>query len=107
MVDERKTSNKFKKYNHYHEPKDFQEIVDLGSGKFIADKQMLPLLKALNECGLVTRTHCYGHFTGHSFVSILLDFHTQITFKEVSEFYSDRKFPKKQTEILISWKRTN
>ena len=104
---DRKNTEKYKKCNHHHEIEDFQEIVNFGSGFFVADKKRKKLLEALNECGLITRTHCYGHETGYSFVSILMDNDLKIEVKDVSEYYSTRKFDKNKKEILISWKRTD
>lgn len=68
----KKETIEFKHCNHHHELTSDQELVDLGTGEFVADKERIPLLKALNECGLETRTHCYGHKTGVSFVAIKL-----------------------------------
>ena len=103
-------SNKFKScpfkgFNHYHELTDTQELVNFGTGEFVADKERIPLLKAMNECGLITRTHCYGHETGYSFVSVLVD--EDIEIREVKEGHSNRKFPEGTKELLIIWKRTD
>lgn len=102
----RECTDKYKKFNHYHEIMKDQSIVNFGSGEFIVDNKRIPLLKALNDCGLITRTHCYGHETGHSFVSILLNDEMEVVIKEnVREGYSTRTFPKGTKEVLISWKR--
>lgn len=100
-------TEKYKHCNHHHELTEDQEIVDFGSGKFVADKKRIALLKALNDCGLITRTHCYGHETGRSFVSIILDEHSDVEFRNVNEGHSTRKFPQNTKEVLISWKRTD
>lgn len=91
--------------NHHHEITSEQTEVDFGTGKFIADNQRIALLKALNEAGLTTRTHCYGHETGHSFVSILLD-DVEVQVRDVNE-RPDRKFAKGKKELIITWKRTD
>jgi len=96
-------TNKYKKFNHHHEIGEDQEIVDFGTGKFVADKKRIALLKALNECGLITRTHCYGHKTGESFVSIVLDGDMQI--RDITERDSTRDDFDGKTELLIEWKR--
>lgn len=80
-----KTTNKYKYCNHYHEITKNQKIVNFGTGDFVVDKERIALLEALNKCGLITRTHCYGHETGYSFVSILLDDATDIIIQTVSE----------------------
>lgn len=89
-------TNKYIHCNHYHELNENQEIIDLGTGKFVVDKQRIQLLKALNECGLETRSHCYGHETGISFVAIKT---TNITNIQVRM--------NELQEILIQWKRTD
>lgn len=91
--------------NHHHEITDKQEFVDFGTGQFVADKERIPLLKALNEAGLVTRTHCYGHETGQSFVSIVLDKGTFIEVRQVQEINSSRDDFDGKTEVLIVWNR--
>ena len=102
---EREISDEHKKFNHHHKITDEQEIVDFGTGKFIADKKRIALLKALNDCGLVTRTHCYGHETGHSFVSILLDEDISIEVKTICDRYTDKRIKKGTHELLITWWR--
>jgi hypothetical protein len=104
-MNNKKCTDKYKKFNHYHEIMKDQSFVNFGSGKFIADNKRIPLLKALNECGLITRTHCYGGETGYSFISILMNDSMEISIKTVTENHSDRTFPKGTKEILISWKR--
>lgn len=102
---EPKPTDKHKHMNHYHELTDEQEIVDFGTGKFIADKKRMPLLKALNEAGLITRSHCYGHETGHSFVGILMSEDVSISIHDAKETHSGRTFPEGMKEITIHWKR--
>ena len=91
-------------FNHHHPITKEQCKADFGSGGFIADIEMIPLLKALNDMGLITRTHCCGHETGHSFVSILLD-NVEVEVKNVFEIHSDRDFKLGQKELLIKWQR--
>ena len=93
--------------NHHHEITEEQEVIDLGSGKFIADKKRVALLKALNDCGLITRTHCYGHESGVSFVSILMENDLRIEVKDVNERDSTREIKEGAKEILILWDRTD
>lgn len=100
-----KHTKKYKNCNHYHELTNEQRIIDLGTGEFVADNQRIALLKALNECGLITRNHCYGHETGWSFVNILLD-NVAIEIRDVNE-KPDREFTKNKKELLIAWKRSD
>ena len=43
---------------------EWQEEVEICGQKFWADPLLIPLLKALNEAGLVTTKHCAGHEEG-------------------------------------------
>jgi hypothetical protein len=94
-----------KKHNHHHEIAKDQKIVNFGTGQFVADIPRIPLLKALNEVGLITRTHCYGHTTGQSFVSILMQRGTSFEIKEVDETHADRCRFNGMKELVICWNR--
>lgn len=89
--------------NHHHELTDRHEIVDFGDGQFVANKEAIPLLKALNEVGLRTRTH---HYNGgdHGFVSILLD-NATIEVRRVLEKDANRYRYNGRYEVLITWKK--
>ena len=93
--------------NHWHEVKSNQSKVNFSNCAFIADNERIPLLKALNESGLITRTHCYGHETGYSFLSILMRNDLRVEIRPAQENVADRGFDGKEQEILISWKRTD
>lgn len=97
-------SDKYKYCNHHHELTDHHEIVDFGDGEFVANKQAISLLKALNEAGLKTRTHHIGD-EPHAFVSILLD-NVSIEVKQVFEKDADRQRYNGKHEVLICWKRS-
>lgn len=94
--------NKYRHCNHHHELTNEHEIIDFGNGGFVANKAALPLLKALNEAGLKTRTH---HFTGNGigFISILLD-NVEIEVRTVDERDADRTEYNGKQELLITWK---
>ena len=97
-----KTTNKYKHFNHFHELDEEHELVDFGDGEFIANKQAIPLLKALNDVGLRTRTH---HFDGEQgFVSILLD-NARVEIKKVNEIDSTRTKYNGKYEVLLYWKK--
>lgn len=93
---------KYKYCNHHHELTNGHEIVDFGDGEFVANKKAIPLLKALNELGLRTRTH---HIADESncFFSIILDNRVQIEIKKVLEVDSSRTKYNGETELLIMW----
>jgi len=99
-----------KKFNHHHKITKDQKVVDFGTGKFIADKKRIPLLKALNKCGLITRTHCYGiekKSDGHSFIGIIFENDMRVEIRKVFEGHSSRTKFNGKTELLIGWKRTD
>lgn len=96
-------SDKYKHFNHHHELNENYEIVDFGDGEFVANKQAIPLLKALNEAGLRTRTHHIADGQ-HAFVSILLD-NVEFEVKEVNEINADRTKYNGKKELLITWDR--
>lgn len=97
------STEKYKRYNHHHEIGDRHELVDFGDGEFVANKEAIPLLKALNELRLRTRSH---HIDGneHAWVCILLD-NVEIEVKEVFERDSDRTKYNGKKELLISWRK--
>jgi hypothetical protein len=95
------STEQFRFCNHHHELDENYEVVDFGDGEFVANKAAIPLLKALNEAGLKTRTH---HYTGEggAFVSILLDdIHVEI--KTVNEIDADRTKYNGKKELLLMW----
>lgn len=93
-------TDKYKHFNHYHEMTDEHEMVDFGDGEFIANKKAIPLLKALNDLGLRTRTHHVGERNG--FISILLRDGIHFHQKEVNE--RDRTKYNGEQELLIQWR---
>lgn len=96
-------TDKYKYCNHHHELTDQHEIVDFGTGEFVANKVAIPLLKALNEVGLKTRTHHMDERGG--FVAILLD-NVRIEIKPVFEKDADRTEFNGKYELLILWERS-
>lgn len=97
-----KPSLEFVRCNHHHELSDNYEVVDFGDGEFVANKQAVPILKALNDLGLRTRTHHIDD-TEHGFFSILLDKRIRFEVKEVFEFDSSRTRHNGKTELLVAW----
>lgn len=95
-------TDKYKYCNHHHELTDEHELVDFGDGEFVANKAAIPLLKALNEAGLKTRTHHFTHEDGHGFISILLD-NVRIEVKTVNEIDADRTKYNGKKELLLIW----
>lgn len=99
-----KPADKYKYCNHHHEMKEDQELVDFGTGEFVADKKMIPLLKALNDLGLITRTHNYHE--GGCFFSILFRNDLRLEIRPVGEISSDRDFGDGEMEVLFLWNKT-
>lgn len=88
--------------NHHHKLEGEHTIVDFGDGPFVANNDGIPLLKALNEIGLRTRTH-HIEKDGGCFVSILLDDRVRFEIKKVFEKDADRTKYNGMTELLILW----
>jgi hypothetical protein len=97
-----KETDKYKFCNHHHELDDEHKIVDFGTGKFVANTKAVPLLKALNELGLETRTHHIGN-EQYAFISIILD-NVDIEIKTVYENDAERTKYNGKKELLINWK---
>lgn len=102
-----KVSKKHKSCNHHHVISKNQTVVDLGTGEFVADNERIALLTSLNEAGLVTRTHCYGHETGFSFIAILMRNDLSLEIRPAHENACDRGFDGDETELVLSWKRAD
>lgn len=93
-------TDKYKHFNHYHELTDEHQIVDFGDGEFIANVAAIPLLKALNELGLRTRTHHVDDDGG--FFSILLNPNVEFRLQNINE--TDRRKYDGMSELLVQWK---
>ena len=94
-------TDKYEHFNHHHELTDNDEIVDFGDGEFIANKAAVPLLKALNELGLKTRTHHVDENGG--FVSIILSDNIRFDTGRIIERDSSRTKFNGKRELLINW----
>lgn len=98
----KKITNKYQYCNHHHEIDENYELIDLGDGEFVANKDAIPLLKALNEAGLKTRTHHYVKGVDHAFVGIMMD-NVEIRISTVNERDANRTTYNGRQELLISW----
>lgn len=94
-------TDEYRYCNHHHELTENHLLVDFGSGQFVANKEAIPLLKALNEIGLKTRTHHIGN-ENHAFISILLD-NVVIEVCHVNEKDATRSEYNGKYELLIRW----
>ncbi len=94
-------TNKYRYCNHHHELDDKHEVVDFGDGEFVANKEAIPLLKALNEIGIKTRSHHIG-VERQAWVCILLD-NVEISVREVHEIHADRTKYNGKKELFITW----
>ena len=97
----KRPTKKYKYCNHHHEISDNHKLVDFGDGKFVANKEAIPLLKALNEIGLRTRSHHIDE-KEHAWIYILLD-NAEIEVKEVFEQDANRTKYNGKKELLIRW----
>ena len=98
-------TDKYKHFNHHHELTDEHEFVDFGTGEFIANKKAIPLLKALNELGLITRTHHVDENGG--FVGIVMGKNIEVTIRGIHERDAERSRFDGKNEILIQWSKNN
>ena len=96
-------TDKYRYCNHHHEIGDKHEIVDFGDGEFVANKEAIPLLKALNEIGLITRSHHIDD-KEHAWVCILLD-NVNIEVKDIFERDASRTKHNGKKELLIRWRK--
>lgn len=96
-------TDKYKFCNHHHEIGLSHQLVDFGDGEFIANNEAIPLLKALNEVGLKTRSHHIDD-KEHAWVCILLDDVT-LDIREVYEKDAMRTKYNGKKELLITWKK--
>jgi hypothetical protein len=98
-----KPTDNYRFCNHHHEFTEEHQLVDFGTGPFVANKKAIPLLKALAELGLTTRTHHVDEDGG--FFSILIEDHVHVDIKTVFERDADRTRFNGKTEIVIGWVR--
>jgi hypothetical protein len=94
-------SDQFRYCNHHHEIGPDHELVNIGGCEFVANKMAIPLLQALNDAGLITRSH-HHDTTGEGFISILLD-NVDIEVRTVNESDADRVTFDGKKELLIKW----
>ena len=99
-----KSTNKYKYCNHHHVLTEQHEVVDFGDGEFVANKKAVPLLKALNELGLKTRTHHIDNKKDFGFFSILLD-NVTVEIRDVYEKAASRTKYNGKKELLITFKK--
>lgn len=99
---EPKPSDLYTNCNHHHELTDQHTVVDFGDGEFIANKDGVAILQALNELGIRTRTH-HIEKGGYCFLSVLLD-NVDIEVITVNEIHADRDKYNGKKELLIRWK---
>lgn len=95
------STDKYKYCNHHHELSTDHEMIDFGDGEFVANKAAIPLLKALNEAGLKTRSH-HMEKLGEGWITILLD-NVNFEVRKVHEVHADRIKYNGKFEILIHW----
>jgi Na+-transporting NADH:ubiquinone oxidoreductase subunit NqrF len=73
--------------------KDSQHKISINDSEIWADSNMIELLKALNNAGLITRSHCGGHGTGKKWVIIKDSNITDIKIRNDAPY----------NEIVLSW----
>lgn len=70
-----------------------QRKIVLNGKEVWADHELIPLLTALNEAGLYTRSHCCGHGDNPAWVAIRLDSIIGIEVRTSSDL----------NELLLTW----
>ena len=95
-------TDEYKFCNHHHEIGENHEVVNFGDDIFVANKAAIPLLRALNEVGLRTRTH---HYDGgnNGFISVLLEDGVKVETRRAEEREASRTKHNGKTELLIQW----
>lgn len=97
-----KGTEKYKHFNHHHEITDVHELVDFGDGEFIANKKAIPLLKALNDLGIRTRTHHITEEDSGGFFSIIIENPvSEVSIRQINERDSTRTKYNGKTELLV------
>jgi hypothetical protein len=97
-------SDRFLHCNHHHELTPDHEVVNIGGCEFVANKMAIPLLKALNDAVLITRSH-HHDTPGEGFISILLD-NVDIEVRTVNESDAGRVTFDGKKELLIKWNKS-
>lgn len=97
-----KPTEQYASCNHHHELTDRHQVVDFGDGEFVANKDGVPLLEALNRLGLRTRTH-HIEAGQDCFIGLLLD-DVYLEIRDVDEIHADRTKYNGKKELLIRWK---
>ena len=73
--------------------REYQVERELNGKTVWVDPELYPLLKALNDVGLITRSHCCGHGDNPAWVAIKLDSLVNAEFR-IDETYN---------ELLVTW----
>jgi len=76
--------------------KRIQEEVTIDGQTFMADVEMIPLLKELAKVGLKARSHCYGHDTNAPHVAFWFD---NIEDVQIRSMQNNKK------DLVIKWLR--
>lgn len=71
-----------------------QREVTICGNTFWADPELIPLLTALNEAGLVTRSHCCGHGDNPAWMAIRMDTIEQVEVRNHGPY----------KELLLTWR---
>lgn len=82
--------------NHHHELTNEHEIISIDGNEFVANKKAIPLLRALNNIGLKTRSHHINEIDENSFICILMD---NIHTVEIKTLQNGKQ------QLCIQWKQ--
>ena len=73
-----------------------QTLINVNGQAVWIDNDFVVLIKALNDAGLITRTHCAGHESFNSWLVIRMDNITNIEIRNKGEY----------KELLLHWTRS-
>lgn len=96
-----KPSGKYASANHHHELTARHKLVRIGGSEFVANVDAIPLLTALDNVGLKTRSH-HIDGSGPAFIAIMLD-NASVEIQRVNEGRSGRTEFNGKYEMLIRW----
>lgn len=99
-----KPSTRHAHCNHHHEMTDQHVIVNIGGEEFVANRAAVPLLTALADVGLKTRSHHITDNESACFVSIMLD-NADVEIRKVLESDATRSAYNGRFELLLRWVR--
>jgi len=76
-------------------PRLHQKQIQIKGKKIWADPEMVSLLKALNDIGLITRSHCAGHTSDEAWVILRMENILEVAVRNRGAY----------KEVLLTWRK--